>query len=101
MQEALETLNLPLKVMWIPCSNKAVHGEIKQGTIFIYDENKEDAIETFQHELYEYKFKEVTRLHMTMVNALLEVLQKEIYNRKESFFDSLPSLQRAIQSLKE
>ena len=101
MQEVLEALNLPLKVIWAPCSNQKIHGEIKQGTIFIYDENKEDAIETFQHELYEYKFKEVTRLHMAMVNALLEVLQKEIYNRKESFFDSLPSLQRAIQSLKE
>jgi hypothetical protein len=101
LQEVLEALNLPLKVIWAPCSNRAIHGEIKQETIFIYDENKEDAIETFQHELYEYKFKEVTHLYMAMTNALLEILQKEIYSRKKAFFDSLPSLQRAIQSLKK
>lgn len=100
MQDVLEALNLPLKVIWAPCSNRAVHGEIKQGTIFVYDDNKEDAIETFQHELYEYKFKEVTRLHMAMTNALLEVLQKEIYTRKEAFFDFLPRFQESMKNLR-
>jgi hypothetical protein len=101
MQKALYQLDLPLQVLWLPNEKMTIHGEINQQTIFIYDENEKDALATFEHEVYEYKFREVTRLYRAMVNSLLEVLEKEIYARKESFFDFLPLLQEAIKEIQE
>jgi hypothetical protein len=101
MQEILNRLNLPLRVNWVPDKTRQVHGEIKRHTIFVYDEREYDAIVTFEHEVCEHKFKEATRLYRSMVNSLLDVLEKEVYCRKESFFDFLPILQEAMKSLKD
>lgn len=99
MQKALYRLNLPLQVVWAPNENMPVHGEIKQYTIYIYDKNQKDALATFEHEVYEYKFKEVTRLYRSMVNSLLDVIEKETYARKEAFFDFLPVLEETMKNL--
>jgi hypothetical protein len=101
MQKTLDRLNLPLRVVWTPRGIAAIHGEIKQGVIYIYDSNPKEAVETFEHEVYEYKFKEVTKIYRTMVNSLIEIIEKEIYARKEAFFDFLPLLQESMKALKE
>lgn len=101
MQKTLDRLNIPLQVFWAPNENATIHGEIKQGCIFIYDVDDQDAIETFEHEVYEYKFKEVTKVYRAMVNSLIEVIEKEIYARKEAFFDFLPAFQEMMKDLKE
>ena len=79
----------------------AIHGEIKQGFILIYDMSEKEAIETFEHEVYEYKFKQATKVYRKMVNSLLEIVEKEIYYRKEAFFDFLPLFQEAMKDIKE
>ncbi len=100
MQKALYQLNLPLQVLWLPNEKTIIHGEIKQQTIYIYDENENDALSTFEHEIYEYKFKEVTRLYRSMINSLVDVIDKETYARKEAFFDFLPVLEETIRNIK-
>jgi len=99
MQKTINHLNLPLKVLWLPKEECVIHGEIKQGTLFIYSTDEKEALETFKHEIYEYKFKEITRLHMSIVNSLLEILQKEIYHKKEAFFDFLPHFHETMEEL--
>lgn len=101
LQGVLGRLNLPLKVIWAPNDNMFVHGEIKSNVILIYDSCEKDAIETFQHEVYEFKFKEVTRLYRSMFNSLLEVMEKEIYARKEAFFDFLPFFQETMVDIEK
>jgi hypothetical protein len=101
MQKTLDRLNLPLRVLWTPRDSATIHGEIKQGVIYIYDANSKEAIETFEHEVYEYKFKEVTRMQRAMINSLIEVIEKEIYARKEAFFDFLPLFRKSMGDLKE
>ena len=101
LQKILDRLNLPLEVVWTPNENMQVHGEIKQQIISIYDMREKAAIATFEHEVYEYKLKEVTKLYRVMVNSLIDIIEKEIYSRKETFFDFLPLFQEAMKSLKE
>ncbi len=101
MQRTLDRLNLPLRVLWTPRDNAPIHGEIKQGIIYIYDANQKEAVETFEHEVYEYKFKEVTRMQRAMINSLIEVIEKELYARKEAFFDFLPLFRESMKGLKE
>jgi hypothetical protein len=101
MQKIIDRLNLPLQVRWTPKGNVSIHGEIKQGIIYIYDNDPKEAVETFEHEIYEYKFKEITRLQRAMINALIEVIEKEMYARKEAFLDFLPLFQKTMGDLKE
>jgi hypothetical protein len=101
MQKILNRLNLPLRVLWTPREDMTIHGEIKEGVILIYDSSEKEVIETFEHEVYEYKFKEVTRPYRMMVNSLIDILEKETYARKEAFFDFLPLFQETMKDLKE
>jgi len=100
MQQILVSLNVPLTVKWMPNPNKTIHGEIKQNILFIYDEKKNEAWDTFTHEMLEYKLKKVTNIYRKTVNALIEVIQEIAYTEKESFIESLPFLIVAVQNAK-
>jgi|GEM_PF-1143163 broad specificity phosphatase PhoE len=100
MQKVLERLGMPsLQVVWMPDDNRQVHGEIKGTNIFIYDKTEEMCLQTFMHEVYEYRFKESTRLYRSLVNSLIEVIEKEIYARKEAFFDFIPMFQQVMEDV--
>jgi hypothetical protein len=98
MQRCLNELGVALTIAWIPGLLKARHGEIdlKTKTLFIYDESEGEAWATFQHEVYEYTFKQVLSPYRTLINSLIEVCEKECYMRKEDFLEFLPKLQQAI-----
>lgn len=100
MQSCLDQLAVPLKVMWIPKPKSDKHGEIDSNILFIYDKNEREAWLTFEHELYEYKFKEVTYAYRTLVNSLIEAVEKLAYERKERFLEFLPRIQEAIAEQK-
>lgn len=96
MQRALDRLGLPLKVVWNPETSNGKHGQIESGFLFIYDDDEREAWCTFQHEVYEYKFKEVTQPYYALLNSLIDGVQKLVYQRKENFLESLPSVDKVI-----
>jgi len=100
MQTCLDRLGVPLKVLWIPKANSAKHGEISSNCILIYDKSESEAWLTFQHEVYEFKFKEVTYPYRTLVNSLIETVEKLSYERKEKFIEFLPMISDVISSEK-
>ncbi len=100
MQKLADSLNIPLRVVWNPDSEAKCHGEIANRRIVIYDNNEEEAWDTFTHELIEYKLKKVTNIYKETVNALIEVLQKVAYTEKESFIESIPVLIGAVENAK-
>jgi hypothetical protein len=51
---------------------------------------------TFEHEAYEFKFKEVIYPHRTLVNCLIEAAEKLAYERKEKFLEFLPQISRVV-----
>ena len=100
MQNCLDQLGVPLKVLWIPKANGAKHGEISSNCLLIYDGNESEAWLTFEHEVYEFKFKEVTYAYRTLVNSLIEAVEKLVYERKERFLEFLPKISDAISKEK-
>lgn len=100
MQKTVDSLALPLIVRWRPDNTKAVHGEIKSNTIFLYDVEAEEAWQTLTHEITEYKLQSVTRPYRLMINSLIEALEKTVYAQKESFIDFLPKIFEATKKTK-
>lgn len=100
MQRILDRFGIPLKVKWIPKADLDKYGEITSGALYIYDKNESEAWLTFQHELCEYKFKEVTYAYRTLVNSLIEGFEKIAYERKERFLEFLPRILEAITEQK-
>jgi hypothetical protein len=49
-----------------------------------------------RHEVYEFKFKEVTFAYRTLVNSLIEAVEKLAYERKEEFLEFLPRLPQVM-----
>ena len=43
-------LGYELKVRWIPNNNSRISGEVRGDYIYLYDEDKEVALETLKHE---------------------------------------------------
>ena len=100
MQKCANNLGLPLIVCWRPDNSKAVHGEIKNNMIFLYDIKEEDAWDTLTHEITEYKLQSVTRPYRLMINSLIDALEKTVYAQKESFIDFLPKIFEATKKTK-
>ena len=100
MQKLVNSLSIPMRVVWSPDQKAKCHGEIANGCLVIYDVDEGDAWDTFTHELIEYKLKRVTSVYKETVNALIEVLQKVAYTEKESFTESIPVLIRAVENSK-
>ena len=96
MQNCVDRLGLPLKVLWMPEDNSVKHGEIKSNCILIYDRDEAEAWLTFEHEVYEYKLKDVTFCYRTLVNSLIETIEKLTYKRKERFIEFMPKIQDVI-----
>lgn len=100
MQICLDRLGVPLKVVWIPRLDSAKHGEISQDSLFIYDRGEHEAWLTFEHEVYEYKFKEVTYAYRMLINSLIECFEKLVYERKEKFLGFLPRISHVVREEK-
>ena len=97
MQDCLNQLGINLVILWKPDISKSVHGEIKGNVIFLYDSEKDEAWSTFTHEVTEYKLQAVTRPYRTLVNNLIEAVEKSIYAEKEQFIDFLPQMIEVIK----
>ncbi len=54
-------------------------------------------LETFEHGVYEYKFKEVTRAYRAVINGLIGAVEKLAYERKEGFLELLPRVSEVIR----
>jgi len=100
MQQALDKLGIPLTVVLIPDPNRDKHGEIKASTLFVYDKDQTEAWSTLTHEIFEFKLKQVTFVYRTIINSLIEALEKVAYTRKEQFLEFLPKLSKTIEEAK-
>jgi hypothetical protein len=101
MQLCLDHLCIPLTVCWVPDKTKAVHGQIYDSNIFIYDSDEKEAWLTLQHEITEYKLQSVTRPYRLLANALIETIEKSVYVQKEEFIEFLPKMSAVIQEVQD
>ncbi len=99
MQSCLDNLSIPLTVVWVPNKNTGKHGEINLNskTLLIFDEQEKEAWLTFEHEVYEYKFREVTAAYRTLIISLIESVEKLVYQRKEQFLEFIPKVIKVVR----
>lgn len=80
------------KVVWTPSPNVNNHGQIDlpNRTIHIFDIDEKDAWITLVHELLELKLRPVLSYYRSLVNILIEFIEKQAYQNKEKFLECLP-----------
>ena len=92
MNAVCSRLSLPFKVVWAPDPNMKDHGitDLKNCGIHIFDLNEKDAWATLMHEILELKLRPLLSFYRSLVNVLIEFIEKHVYREKEKFLESLP-----------
>lgn len=101
MNEAIKSLGLSeWIVIWEPDLTQPSRGQVllESKTIIINDEEPEDAFKTLLHEALEIKLRPMLRPYRTLVNALIEWADGQVYESKEKVIeDLLPFLLKSIE----
>lgn len=92
MTEVCNRLGHSFRVVWTPSPNGKAHGKIdlENHTIHIFDMDKKDAWTTLIHEILELKTRPLLSYYRTLVNVLIEFIEKQAYKNKERFLEGLP-----------
>ena len=81
-------LNLDLKVVWMPDKTASLSGEVKDGSIYIYDVEEEKAIQTLKHEMIDYLItSKIVKPLVGLLNILIKAREAEIYKEKEKIVE--------------
>jgi hypothetical protein len=78
-----------LDVVWIPRSDSTKEGEVVGTTIFVYSQDPREAIKTLRHEFVDYLLCKAIEPYQELANALLSVLSKKAYRKKEQIVESI------------
>jgi len=83
-----------LKVLWLPRGNGRVSGEIRGDFIYVYDEDREVALETLRHEFLDYAISKVIEPYKEVTNRLIALINEQAHRGKEELVDALALLIR-------
>ena len=98
MNQVCSRLGLPFKAVWTPDSSVKDHGKIdlKNQVILIFDLNEKDAWITLIHEILELKIRPLLQFYRSLVNTLIEFIERHVYWEKEKFLESMPETMTAL-----
>ncbi|MEM2457148.1 MAG: hypothetical protein QXZ47_05640 [Candidatus Bathyarchaeia archaeon] len=83
-------LNFDMKVIWMPDNTAGLSGEVKEGSIYIYEAEEEKALHTLKHELIDYMItSRIVQPLVNLVNMLIKAREAEIYKEKEKLVEIL------------
>ncbi|MEM3490089.1 MAG: hypothetical protein QXO75_10625 [Nitrososphaerota archaeon] len=89
-----------LSVKWVPhqdkflnSGNNKLSGEVVGKTIYIYEDDEKEALETLRHEFLDYMVSiEVIAPYKKFINNLIRLFEEEVYKRKEVLIENLREL---------
>lgn len=82
-----------LTLYWRPRSHGEISGEVIGNTIFIYEENLQEAVKTLKHEYLDCLLtRKLVDPLIALINTLIKMRAQEIYKRKERIVDTLSKL---------
>jgi len=82
-----------LTVRWTPRSQSKVSGEVVDNTIYVYDENPQEAIATLKHEYLDCLLtRKMIEPLIAIVNTFIKLKEGEIYKEKEQIVSILSKL---------
>ncbi|NIU01289.1 MAG: hypothetical protein GWN01_10300 [Nitrosopumilaceae archaeon] len=80
-----------LHVVWFP-NKKSISGEVKNNIIFVYDDEKDTAVETLYHEFLEHTITTAIEPYKKLANKLIELFNEDAYTIKEETIEGITKL---------
>jgi hypothetical protein len=91
--EAKLGLDFGLKVVWAPDPSNHLSGEVRNGVVYVYEEDLEGAVRTLKHELIDYVLtSKLIQPLVSLVNLLIKAKEVEIYREKEGIVEALSKI---------
>jgi hypothetical protein len=81
-----------LTLKWLPGEKDGICGEVKGDCIYVYEEEKQKALETVKHEFLDYLVSKMIEPYQKIANKLIGLINDEAYSRKEKLVDILAAL---------
>jgi len=82
-----------LKVVWMPVSGSGLSGEVKGNIIYVYECERDRALQTLRHELVDYLItSKIVEPLVGLVNMLIKSREAEIYREKEKLVETFSKL---------
>jgi len=81
-----------LKLVWAPGHDSDLDGEVKGRTMYIYSQNQPAALKTLRHEFLDYAVTQLIEPYKEVTNALIALINRHAYTRKEKLVEVLASL---------
>jgi len=92
VRNLLEVTDL-IGVVWKPDQYGRLSGEVKNGTVYIYEADKEKALQTLRHEMIDYQItSNLIQPLVDLVNLLIKSKENEVYKSKERVIERLSKL---------
>jgi len=87
--KSLSGLGLDLGLVWAPNSGGALSGEVKDDTIYIYEEGEGKAFRVLRHEFLDHCLSQAIDPYRRVTNSLIKLVNEDAYNRKERIVEGL------------
>ena len=81
-----------LEVIWAPNENSDLSGEVKGTRLYIYEPDREKALQTLVHEFLDYLISRIIEPYRDVTNKLISLINEYAYQRKEQTIESLTKI---------
>lgn len=94
-------LGYELKVRWIPNNNSKISGEVRGDYIYVYDKDRDVALETLKHEFVDHAVSKLIEPYKEVTNRLIDLINEIAYKRKEKLAETLTQLLSQSREIEE
>jgi len=81
-----------LEVIWVPNENSDLSGEVKGTRLYIYEPDREKALQTLVHEFLDYLISRIIEPYRDVTNKLISLINEYAYQTKEQIIESLTEI---------
>ena len=81
-----------LELFWTPDPGNSLSGEVKGGTIYVYEDCEQKALGVLQHEFLDYCISQAIEPYRRVTNTLIKLVNDDAYRRKERIVEALGRL---------
>jgi len=81
-----------LEVIWAPNENSDLSGEVKGTRLYIYEPDREKALQTLVHEFLDYLISRSIEPYRDVTNKLISLINEYAYQTKEQIIESLTEI---------
>jgi hypothetical protein len=81
-----------LSVVWMPSADRGLSGEVRGSTIYVYEAEVKEAVQTLRHELMDYLVSQAIEPYKEVTNRLIKMINDDAYRKKERVVETLTRL---------